>query len=62
MTIAAVSVCERVHAFTDGQLGDEEHAEFKAHLALCTACQRQVHDNMQLGMALDQLRRERKGQ
>src|SRR5262245_30323672 len=51
--------CERVHEFVDGHLDEEPDRRFRAHLASCARCQAELHDILQLKMAMDQLRQHR---
>jgi CHAT domain-containing protein/putative zinc finger protein len=45
--------CEHLDAYVDGELGDDEHAAFEAHLATCDACHAELPRLLALMAALD---------
>ena len=44
--------CEQLHAFADGELPTSEAAAFRDHLAGCGTCARNLHELLQLDVAL----------
>jgi len=47
------SRCETLHAYVDGELDADDHAEFEAHLVTCEACNAELPRLLALSAALD---------
>jgi len=50
---APSSRCESLHAYVDGELDADDHAEFEAHLSTCEACQAELPQLLALLAAFD---------
>src|SRR6185436_9224748 len=45
--------CESIDAYVDGELDDEQHAEFERHLSGCQSCMAELPRLLALTIALD---------